>query len=124
MTTIIYARSASGSQRQLDGQIDACRNICRHNGWEVDAVITDNGHSLSLPWLEAECRHGRITRIVAWHLDRLTRRTEDWNRLLRMIEEGGVEVMTADGPLDIDRAKTFQRMERTMKRKLRRGSYA
>lgn len=93
--TAIYLRQSedkSGSEAAVQRQESSCRKYADAKGWDTPQIFADNSISASSGKLRPEFERlvramedGTITRLVVWHLDRLTRNMRD---LTRVIEAG------------------------------------
>lgn len=94
-STAIYLRQSedkSGLEAAVQRQESSCRKYAEAKGWDAPEVYADNSISASTgqtrPAFERLVKgmeQGTITRLVVWHLDRLTRNMRD---LTRVIEAG------------------------------------
>lgn len=89
MNTACYFR-VSTTEQNVNLQRDAARILCsRHSDWVVTEYV-DNGESgtkTSRPALDklmADCRRGKIDRVIVWRFDRFARSV---SHLLRALEE-------------------------------------
>src|SRR5690349_3900675 len=91
----VYVRQSedkTGHAAAVQRQEADCRLMAQAKGWETPALYADNSISATsgktrpdFERLIADVERGTITRIVVWHLDRLTRSMKD---LTRLIEAG------------------------------------
>jgi site-specific DNA recombinase len=91
----IYVRQSqdkSGNEAAVERQESSCRKLAEAKGWESLALYRDNDKSATngkeRPEFERLLRDieaGRISGVLVWHLDRLTRTIRD---LTRVIEAG------------------------------------
>lgn len=91
----VYVRQSqdkTGNEAAVDRQEKSCRKLAEAKGWENLVLYRDNDKSASngkeRPEFERLLRDmeaGRISALVVWHLDRLTRTIRD---LTRVIEAG------------------------------------
>lgn len=86
------SQDKSGNEAGVDRQEEACRKLAEAKGWENLTLYRDNDKSASTgkerPDFERLIRDidaGRVTAVVVFHLDRLTRTIRD---LTRVIEAG------------------------------------
>lgn len=109
---IIYARISRdkvGAGLGVERQRDDCRDLARRLGWSVVGVESDNDISAysgkPRPGYErtlAALVEGEANAVIAWHTDRLHRRTVELERFLDVVEKHGVEVATVQaGPSDL-----------------------
>lgn len=93
--TAIYIRQSedkSGQEAAVQRQESSCRKYAEAKGWEAPEIYADNSISAStgkrrpaFEKLVTDIERGTVTRLVVWHLDRLTRNMRD---LTRVIEAG------------------------------------
>ncbi|HYG58020.1 MAG TPA: recombinase family protein, partial [Symbiobacteriaceae bacterium] len=80
--TAIYVRWSTADQGDgttLETQLEACKKLCAHHGWNVpdDRIFIDAGESggnllrPALDRLRAAVRSGAIKRVIVYRLDRL-----------------------------------------------------
>lgn len=97
-------------------QESLCRELCERNGWEVEAVYTDNDISAYggkkrpgyLKMLD-DIRAGHIDVVAAWHTDRIYRRLSDLSTFIDVCKDHNVQVATVEGG-DIDLSTAAGRM--------------
>ncbi len=111
MRAALYLRQSRDALQDglaVDRQREDCAKLAAERGWEVTAVLTDNDLSASngkhrpgyeelLGMVDA----GAVDIIVAWHIDRLTRRLADLENLITRCTDAGVRVATVSGDLDL-----------------------
>ena len=111
MKAAIYLRQSK--DQNLDGlavarQRQDCERLVEERGWEVSATFVDNdisasngtrrpGYANLLDLIES----GSVDVVVAWHVDRLTRRLSELEDLIERCERSGVRVATVSGDLDL-----------------------
>lgn len=89
----IYIRWSTEDQGQgttLDVQLEACRKYCDQQGWYVpdDFIYVDEGYSggtldrPAMARLRADVASGRVTVVVSYRLDRLSRNLADATNLV------------------------------------------
>ncbi|XTR52896.1 recombinase family protein [Pseudarthrobacter sp. So.54] len=93
--TAIYLRQSedkTGLEAAVQRQESSCRKYADAKGWDSPEVYADNSISASsgknrpaFEKLVKDMEQGTVTRLVVWHLDRLTRNMRD---LTRVIEAG------------------------------------
>jgi site-specific DNA recombinase len=109
---VIYCRQSKdteGNGLAVARQREACEAIARARGWDVVAVFTDNdmsGYSSKVkrPGFEtvmSMVRERRTDAVIAWAVDRLTRRMADLESIITDATEAGVVIVTANGDLDL-----------------------
>ncbi len=120
MTTVgVYARISddrAGSGLGVQRQQDDCVALAEHRGWTVAEIYVDNDASAyggkrrpGYQRLLADLKAGRIGGVVAWHPDRLYRRTADLVTFIEVVEAAGAVVATVQAG-DIDLATASGRM--------------
>ena len=93
--TIIYARLASGTQEQLDSQIEMCKSFAKEKGFKVEGIRFDFGTSIGLRLLLNQAKQGEFRYLIVYGFDRLTRNRYD-NILYRAeFKKYGVDVISA-----------------------------
>ena len=111
MRAAIYLRQSkdtSGNGLAVERQRKDCEKLAADRGWTVVATFTDNDISAS----NGKRRPGyedlltlidtrQVEAIVAWHVDRLTRRLADLEDLITRCDVTGVKVATVSGDLDL-----------------------
>lgn len=110
---VIYTRISrddSGEGVALDRQEAACRALATLRGWEVvhvekrDVSRSAYKESAKRPgWdhVVELMRSGQCDVVIAWKLDRVTRRVKGLLRIIELAEETGVVFATTDGLLDL-----------------------
>ncbi|MDE0545492.1 recombinase family protein [Microbacterium sp. C7(2022)] len=108
----IYARISkdkTGEGLGVDRQRSACIELAQGRGWDVDParVWIENDTSATAgrrPKFEAmvaAAEAGSIDVIVAWHIDRLTRKLSELEDLIALSERTGVKIATVSGDVDL-----------------------
>jgi site-specific DNA recombinase len=111
MRAFVYLRQSldrSGSGAAVDRQREDCLKLCAERGWEVTRVWTDNDVSASsrkprpayTDMLAAVAR-GEAEVVVAWHVDRLTRRLTELENLIELAQSTGLRIATVTGDVDL-----------------------
>lgn len=111
MRAFVYLRQSldrTGSGAAVDRQRQDCLRLCSERGWEVVREYVDNDVSASsrkprpayTEMLEAVGR-GEAQVVVAWHVDRLTRKLTDLEHLIELAERTGLRITTATGDVDL-----------------------
>lgn len=107
----IYLRISfdkGGQEFGVDRQEKACRELCTRMGWKVRHVWPDNSKSATKgkrPKFE-EMILARPRMIVMWSVDRLVRKGEDLERLIKLdvpvhsVQAGPMDLATASGRLN------------------------
>ena len=112
---VIYARISRDdnevggySDRAHERQIEACQNLAKSRGWEVVEVVKEKrsayAHEDGRPeWdrVLGMMRAHQVDVVLAWKIDRLTRRVKVLLDLVQVAEETGVDIVTTDGHLDL-----------------------
>lgn len=108
--TALYARQSldrTGEGEAVERQLEDCRKLAESRGWDVVEVLTDNdisassgkprpGYARLLELIET----GAVDRVVAWSIDRLTRRLRDNVDLADLCESAGARISTVrDGDM-------------------------
>jgi site-specific DNA recombinase len=111
MRAAIYLRQskdAAGSGLAVARQAKDCKRLAADRGWTVTATFVENDISASsgkrrpaYEELMAAIDSGSVDVVVAWHVDRLTRRLADLEDLITRCEASGVKVATVSGDLDL-----------------------
>jgi site-specific DNA recombinase len=116
MAVVVYVRISSdrtGERAGVDRQTDDCLSLCERLGLENPTILTDNDVSaysrrtVRPGWrqLVAMMERREVEAIVAWHSDRLYRRSEDLNEVIRLIESYHVDIHTVtEGDIDLSTA--------------------
>lgn len=113
MTHAIYLRHSSEDKGDsIAGQRTLCREWLQRKGVTEFAEYAEDKQSAYKKrmserpeWarLEADVRAGRVTHVVARHVDRLTRSMLDLEHLVTLVEETGVTIDTVwSGDLDLN----------------------
>lgn len=119
--TAVYVRWSTADQGDgttLETQLEACRKLCAHSGWTIteDRIFIDAGESggnlvrPALDRLRSAVRQGAVKRVIVYRLDRLTRDTPDFNRLVRDEWEDAKRcqvISTVEGLIDVDNPTTL-----------------
>lgn len=111
MRAAVYLRQSldrDGSGAAIDRQREDCLKLAAERGWDVVHEYVDNDVSASsrkprpayTQLLEATAE-GSVDVIVAWHLDRLTRKLTELEHLIDLAQTHGVRVATVTGDLDL-----------------------
>jgi site-specific DNA recombinase len=107
----IYARISydpEGNRLGVDRQVPACEQLCADRGWSVvDRFVDDDASAFSgkrRPEYERllnDVKSGRITAIVCWSSDRLTRRPIENEHIIDLAERLGTKLGTVTGEHDL-----------------------
>ncbi|MGI8701631.1 MAG: recombinase family protein [Nocardioidaceae bacterium] len=111
MRALVYLRQSldrTGLGAAVDRQREDCLKLCEERGWEVVGTFVDNDVSASSAkprpsytrMLEAVSR-GEAEIVVAWHVDRLTRKITDLESLIELAQRTGLRIATVTGDLDL-----------------------
>ena len=106
------SRDATGEMPGVQRQETECREFAKANGLEILDVFVDNDISAysgkARPSFEEMLKRlaaGQAEGIIAWHLDRLYRRTHELERIVETVEKLGIQVRTVQaGDLDLSTA--------------------
>lgn len=113
---VIYtriSRDLSGTEFGVATQEKECRDYAAAKGWDVLEVFTDNDVSAfsgaNRPGFNAmidRVKAGGVSIVLAWHIDRLYRRTTELAIIIDLVKEHGVAVRTVKaGDLDLSNAQ-------------------
>lgn len=108
----IYARISrdrNGAGLGVERQEEDCRALAERLGWNVVAVYVDNDISAysgatrpQYREMLREVKAGHIRGVVAWHTDRLHRKTTELEEFVRVAEETNLQVQTVTaGTVDL-----------------------
>lgn len=99
----VYARisrDATGEGLGVERQLRECRRLAEERGWTVAEEYVDNDISAykgkrrpAYERMLTDVEDGRRDAVVAYHLDRLTRRPVELERLVNVCERAGVETL-------------------------------
>lgn len=111
MRAFVYLRQSldrTGSGAAVDRQREDCLKLCQDRGWDVARVFVDNDVSASSTRprpeyvkLLAAVERGEAEVLVAWHVDRLTRKLTDLENLIELSQRTGLRIATVTGDLDL-----------------------
>jgi DNA invertase Pin-like site-specific DNA recombinase len=111
MQAALYLRQSrdfTGEEHGVTRQREDSEALAKRRGWTVSVIHTDNDTSAAgkkrRPGFEAlmtDIESGRITAVIAWSLDRLTRNARDRLRLLEVGKERGLILALVRGS-DLD----------------------
>lgn len=116
MRAAIYTRASldrTGEGKSNERQRDECVRLVDYKRWDLvtvdgepsadDISISAYGEKERPAWLRVlrMIEDGDIDVLVAWHLDRLTRNMADLERLIVLCEKHNVSVATATGDIDL-----------------------
>lgn len=110
----IYVRVSTDEQRDygysIDNQIRNLEEYCHKNNYEIIGIYNDAGHSgknLFRPAMQKmleDIKNGKIDKLVAIKVDRLTRNGYDGYWLLNYCEEHNVKIELSLEPYDVSTA--------------------
>src|SRR5215217_4255487 len=111
MPAFVYLRQSldrAGTNAAVDRQREDCLKLCAERGWEVARVWTDNDVSASsrkprpaYSEMLATLERREADVLVAWHVDRLTRKITDLEHLIELAQATGLRIATVTGDLDL-----------------------
>lgn len=92
----------------MERQREDCLKLCAERGWDVAQVFTDNDVSASsrkprpeYARMLAAVDAGGAEIVVAWHVDRLTRRLTELEELIDLSQRTGLRIATVTGDVDL-----------------------
>ncbi len=111
-TAAVYcriSRDLTGGNAGVDRQRDACLKLAADRGWTVapQHIYVENdtsatkGRRPGYQRMMQAAESGAVDVIVAWHVDRLTRKLTELEHLITLSERTGVRVATVSGDLDL-----------------------
>ncbi|MCD4525228.1 recombinase family protein [Nocardioides sp. cx-173] len=111
MTTFVYVRQSldkTGAGAAVTRQREDCLRLCEERGWDIVRVWEENDTSASsrkprpvyTAMLEA-IERGDAQVLVAWHVDRLTRKLTDLEHLIEVTQRTGLRIVTVTGDIDL-----------------------
>jgi site-specific DNA recombinase len=111
MRALIYTRQSldrNGTGAAVERQREDCEKLCAERGWTVVREFRDNDTSASSSRprpkyvaMLAAIEGGDADVIVAWHVDRLTRKLTELEHLIDLASRTGVRIATVTGDLDL-----------------------
>lgn len=111
MRAFVYTRQSldrTGSGAAVERQREDCRKLCAERGWTIVQEFTDNDVSASskkprpnYTKMLAAVERGEAEVLVAWHVDRLTRKITDLEHLIELAQKTGLRIATVTGDLDL-----------------------
>lgn len=107
----IYLRISEdkdGQQTATERQLKDCRRFAKAHGWRVMDVFEDVDLSASNPKVRRQqferlveaVKAGEVDAVLAWRLDRLARRPQDFQRLEEACEARGAFIVTMNDGID------------------------
>ena len=111
MRAVVYLRQSldrTGDGAAVDRQRDDCLKLCAERGWDLTREYVDNDVSASsrkprpqyTAMLESVAR-GEVDVLVAWHIDRLTRRLTELEELIELTQDTSLRIVTVTGDIDL-----------------------
>lgn len=92
----------------MSRQRQDCLALCAERGWEVATTYVDNDVSASSAKPRPEYQRmlaaieaGEVDVLVAWHVDRLTRKLTELEHLIELAERTGLRITTVTGDVDL-----------------------
>jgi site-specific DNA recombinase len=119
MKAVVYTRisqDATGQRAGVTRQLEDCLALAARLGatvvdrFEDDDISAFNG--ATRPRFEAmlaALRRGEADTVICWHPDRLYRRTKDLQRLIDVVDTGGIEIKSVNGG-DLDLSNSTGKM--------------
>ncbi|TLM75963.1 recombinase family protein [Pseudarthrobacter sp. NamB4] len=105
--TAVYIRQSedkSGQEAAVQRQEASCRKYAEAKGWEAPEIYADNSVSAStgkrrpaFEQLVSDIERGTVTKLVVWHLDRLTRNMRDLTRVIEAGQEHRANIACVHG---------------------------
>jgi DNA invertase Pin-like site-specific DNA recombinase len=103
----IYSRQSVEKQDSvsIEAQIDTCKKICNfHNEqYEIYQDVGFSGSNINRPSFErllSDIQAGKIKKVVAYRLDRISRNIKDFSDLLTLFEKYNVSFISATENID------------------------
>ncbi len=107
----LYTRVSSrgqldGDYNSLETQRERLEAYCKSQGWDVYRVYEDGGYSaetLNRPALKDMLRDiasGKVQRVIAYKIDRLTRSVKDFHALMEIFEKSNVCFVSVTQSID------------------------
>lgn len=111
MRAFVYLRQSldrTGLGAAVERQREDCLKLCAERGWEVAQTWVDNDVSASskkprpeYTKMLAAIDAGGAEVLVAWHIDRLTRRLTELEELIELAQTTGLRIATVTGDVDL-----------------------
>lgn len=111
MRAFVYTRQSldrTGLGAAVERQREDCLKLCAERGWTVVERFNDNDVSASSTKPRPQYQRmlsavaaGEAEVIVAWHVDRLTRKLTELEALIDLSSRTGVRIATVTGDLDL-----------------------
>lgn len=111
----VYCRVGNADQIDLDMQVKACaEQVNSHVGWKLEAVYTDigvPGNRISKQWelcrLLADCREGKIDKVMVRSISRLARSVQNCDSIVRELAGFGVSIWFEKENIDTGNASQW-----------------
>lgn len=109
-SAVIYARISSddGTALGVARQVDDCTRLAKDRGWRIAETYIDNDVSASTgrrrPEYErllGDLARDRVSALVVWDIDRLTRTPAELETLIDLAEAHGVALASVGGEVDL-----------------------
>ena len=107
MKTGIYARQSIEKQDSvsIEAQSEKCELLCKLNNWEFSSYsdVGYSGSNINRPDFERllrDIQQGKINRVIAYRLDRISRSISDFANLLTLFEKHNVQFLSATENFD------------------------
>lgn len=107
LKTGIYARQSIEKQDSvsIEAQIEKCELLCKFNNWEYSTYsdVGYSGSNIDRPDFERllrDIQQGKINRVIAYRLDRISRSISDFANLLTLFEKHSVQFLSATENFD------------------------
>lgn len=107
MKTAIYARQSVEKQDSvsIEAQFEKGELICKLNNWDSDRYsdVGYSGSNIHRPDLERlmkDIKEGRISRVISYRLDRISRSITDFANMLQFFEKYNVQYISATENFD------------------------
>lgn len=108
---VCYIRVSSEEQVKnysLGNQADKCKEYCKNNGYELLKIFRDEGKSAvslvrpALIELLEYCKQnkGKVTAVIIYKIDRMSRSTYDYLEIKRRLASYGVTIVSITEPTD------------------------
>lgn len=107
MGTALYLRISedkSGEALGIERQENDARALAALRRWPVDRVYSDNDRSATsgkarpdVEQLLRDIAAGHVTRLIVWHLDRLTRTMSDLTRVIEVGQKNALHIASVHG---------------------------
>lgn len=124
----IYTRISSdieGTGLGVKRQLDDCQRLADRKGWHVVEVYEDNDTSATngkprkdYERMMSDVEHGRITAVIVWDVDRLTRTPRELEDVIDYADRAGLKLASVGGDIDLatEQGRMMARMKGTVAR--------